>query len=257
MNGDTKNIRDRIKRTESEFLQLFSICEQVTEHLYRWRDDALPDMYDHNFFDMRGSPSESELEAAFAYQRERKDTFVNLTGAEKLPEKAAKAFELEESQILTMALLGGSPAKWTRNPQVIVRNLKRHPIREDLMALEMRNYGGLYGEDFTQRKMNRYIRMAESADGFDFFAAYLGGEIVGSLYAYTNDDCLLIDGLIVDSGARKQYVATTLMAGVIETGGRKTACLHADADDTPQEMYGRMGFTVADTVYEYLKKGGL
>lgn len=29
--------------------------------------------------------------------------------------------------------------------------------------------------------------------------------------------------------------------------------LHADADDTPKEMYGKMGFETIDQMYEYVK----
>lgn len=53
---------------------------------------------------------------------------------------------------------------------------------------------------------------------------------------------------------RHRYIATTLIRHVAETAQKRgeVLYLHADPDDTPKDMYAKMGFQVTDKAYEYL-----
>ena len=44
-----------------------------------------------------------------------------------------------------------------------------------------------------------------------------------------------------------------MMAELTERFG-ETVYLHADASDTPKDMYKRMGFKTVDVVYEYFRR---
>ncbi len=61
-----------------------------------------------------------------------------------------------------------------------------------------------------------------------------------------------IDGLIVDSKYRKKYVAISLIAHIKDSHPDTILFLHADEDDTPKEMYEKMGFKTIERLYEYL-----
>ena len=63
---------------------------------------------------------------------------------------------------------------------------------------------------------------------------------------------VVMDALVVREAFRKRYVATTLMKH-IASQFKEEMFLHADADDTPKEMYRKMGFETVDELYEYLK----
>ena len=81
---------------------------------------------------------------------------------------------------------------------------------------------------------------------------YLDGKPAGSCYAYVTNGYVVMDALVVRESFRKRYVATTLMKH-IASRFTEEMFLHADADDTPKEMYGKMGFETIDQMYEYVK----
>lgn len=78
------------------------------------------------------------------------------------------------------------------------------------------------------------------------------GSPAGACYAYAIDGYVVMDALVVREAFRKRYVATTLMKH-IASQFKEEMFLHADADDTPKEMYGKMGFKMIDQLYEYVK----
>ena len=88
--------------------------------------------------------------------------------------------------------------------------------------------------------------------GFHYYVAYLYGKPAGACYAYAIDGYVVMDALVVREAFRKRYVATTLMKH-IASQFKEEMFLHADADDTPKEMYRKMGFETVDELYEYLK----
>lgn len=97
------------RKTDESFYRLFSVSHTVSEHLTKREDSELRDKYDHNAFCYSGQPTEDELRAALAYQKERGDTFLKLEGYEPL----ADAFGMECEETLTMVLPPGN-----RHPQL-------------------------------------------------------------------------------------------------------------------------------------------
>ena len=118
------------------------------------------------------------------------------------------------------------------------------------MSVELQNYGEDYGEDFVKRKMRRYLSVSENTSNFYYFGAYVDGKIAGACYAFDSHGYVCIDGLAVNKPFRRQYVATILLAHIAEIFGERLY-LHADAEDTPKDMYRRMGFHTVDVCYEY------
>ena len=98
-----------------------------------------------------------------------------------------------------MVLTGGY-GTWRRNGDVTVYELGERPMEEDLLELERKVFGPVYGEVFTRRN---------------------------------------------------RYVAAPLMAGILDRLGPVSVYLHADREDTPKDMYARMGFAPVGELYEY------
>ena len=61
-------------------------------------------------------------------------------------------------------------------------------------------------------------------------------------------------GPLVDEDFRHQYIAMTLMKHIAEKAQERGEILylHADSEDTPKELYAKMGFQAVDKLYEYL-----
>ena len=229
------------RTADQAFSALFSVSRPFSAHLTKREDDQLRDKYDHNAFFYEGQPSAEEIRAALAYQQERGDTFLKLEGYAPLE----RSFGLEGEETLTMVLPEqADPGAWKINPAVSIGA----PDFEQLERNELRYYGPLYGEDFTLRN-NRRLR-----EKLTYHGAYLDGELAGSCYTWSAGGYTCLDSLLVDSAFRHRYVASTLLRAMAEQARREGTVLylHADPEDTPKDMYARMGFQVVDRVYEYL-----
>ncbi len=247
---DLQRVFSIIRNGEEKFDALFSEISRFSSHLYKQTDAKLPDMYDHNAFVTEGIPTKSELEDAEKFQKETDAGFFKIDSKMKLPDEWIEAFGLEEDLTYTMLLREAHAKQWKINPFVSVKCSKKENIRNDILEVELRNYGVDWGEDFVRRKMCRYLDMSENQDNFYYFGAYLHGEIAGACYAFVTDEWACIDGLAVIPEFRNQYVATTLLAYVAKQFDEKLY-LHADAMDTPKDMYAKMGFHIVDSCYEY------
>ncbi len=245
-----QNIIEQIRKADDAFGYLFSSETRFSEHLYKQWDDDIPDMYDHNAFITDGMPSEAELASAEDFQKVKGNDFFKIDSRIKLSSELIERFHLEEDLTYTMLLEEGHANSWKRNLLVEIKNLKEDDIAGDILAVELQNYGEDYGEDFVRRKMRRYLEMSKKHENFYYFGAYIDGKIVGACYAFCMNGFVCIDGLAVNAEYRRQYVATTLLAHIVDTFG-ENVYLHADAEDTPKEMYAKMGFAIVDKVYEY------
>lgn len=229
------------RTVDESLLRLFSTPHVFSEHLTKWEDNQLRDKYDDNSFFYSGRPSLEEVRAALAYQKKRGDAFLKLEGYEPLD----NTFGMETDATLTMELPKGTDTNgWKTNPAISIRP----PEFTQLEQHELKYFGPLYGEDFTVRN-NRRLR-----EKLTYLGAYRADKLVGSCYVYAVDGYVCMDSLLVDEAFRHQYVATTLMKHIAEKARERgdILYLHADPEDTPKEMYVKMGFRVVDKVYEYL-----
>ena len=244
-----------VRKAEQSFKQLFSQKRAFSEHLEKWQDDDLYDMYDHNqFATLVDDPTDKELEQAIAYQHQLGRGFLKLDTREKLDEVLIKRFSLEECCTETMLLRNKKEnmARWKDNPDVIIYDSASGDVLADLLKIDIETFASDYGEDFIRRRDARYVKKAMKIPGFHYYVAYLDGKPAGACYAYAIDGYVVMDALVVREAFRKRYVATTLMKH-IASQFKEEMFLHADADDTPKEMYRKMGFETVDDLYEYLK----
>ena len=226
-----------IRSTEEDMAMIFSVRRSFSDHLVRWEDNELPDKYDHNCFEYSAQPTQEEFERALNYQKERGDTFIKLEGDFPL----TYDFGLSSGITLTMQL-SGSTDGWVINDEIEIKK----PAYKDLKEIERKHYGPVYGEDFTIRNLNHLYEY------LDYKGAYLGDKLVGAYYAYSSKGYTCVDGLIVDEAYRHRHIATTLLKHAVNKASGNVVFLHADADDTPREMYEKLGFREVDRLYEYL-----
>ena len=245
----------RIRKAERSFKMLFSQKCVFSEHLEKWQDDDLYDMYDHNqFVPLLDDPTDKELEQAIAYQHQLGRGFLKLDTREKLDEALTERFSLEKCCTETMLLRNKQKniEAWKCNPDVIIHDSASSDVLADLLQIDIETFASDYGEDFIRRRDARYVKKAMETQGFHYYVAYLDRKPAGSCYACAIDGYVVMDALVVREAFRKRYVATTLMKH-IASQFKEEMFLHADADDTPKEMYRKMGFETVDELYEYLK----
>lgn len=232
-----QEIAARTREAERQMARLFSSERPFSAHLTKWEDPLLPDKYDFNCFFCSGQPQAEEIAAALRYQKETGAAFLKLESDAPLQ----NSFGLEQSVTLTMALTAPCDG-WNRNPFVTFGR----PTLAEAEALEVRHYGPVYGEDFTRRNIRRMFQK------LNYHGAYLDGVLAGMCYTFESGGCVCLDGLLTDERSRGKGVATTLLRQLAGQSKDKLFFLHADADDTPRQMYEKLGFRVTDTLYEYL-----
>lgn len=253
MRAEHTALREAIRKREYAAACLFSVCEPFSRHLARWRDDILPDKYDHNAFEVHGLPDEAEIEAACAAQKERGLNYLKLETDEPIPPALLSRCGLTESCTLTMAFTGDRSG-WKRNDAVAVYELGERDFADELLRLELSVFGPQFGEDFTRRNLLRYLEEAGKRGPFHYFGAWEGDRFAGGCYAIADNGWLGLDGLVVTPELRNRSIATTMMASVLERFEPVSVYLHADRDDTPRKMYARMGFETVDVLFEYLTR---
>lgn len=228
-----------IRTCERDLLMQFSSRRTFSKNLMKWEDVELEDKYDHNFFEYVAQPSAKEFQDALSYQREEKASFIKLQGYVPLRD----SFGLEESICLTMELTQ-DPSEWKRNP-----DLEFHmPKYAELAEMERRHFGPLWGESFAVRNVDRLYEV------LDYLGAYRDGKLIASCYYFSSGPFTCIDGLVTAEEERHKYVASSLLAEVIKRVPGHTVFLHASEDETPKEMYQKMGFQIVDRTYEYLSE---
>ena len=220
--------------------RLFCVRIPFSAHLAKWEDDLLPDKYDHNCFEYSDQLTTEEFEAALQYQKEKGATFIKLEGDAPLE----NSFGLEQGVTATMVLTKRD-AQWKVKPDIVFRQ----PDIEELEKIEVKHYGPVYGEDFSRRNIRRLY------EKLTYHGAYLADKLVGAGYSFSADGMTCVDGLITDADYRRQYVATSLLAHIRDMHPKDTLFLHADEDDTPKDMYLKMGFDIVDRLYEYTRTG--
>lgn len=232
---------ESIRNVDKKIALLFCTYHPFSEHLTKKEDPELPDKYDNNSFYYSGQPAKEEFRRALDYQKAKGDNFIQMNGYVPLE----NAFGMEPDHTLTMALPEDADVSgWKTNPDVELGA----PGDVELERHELKYYGPLYGDSFTVRN-NRRLR-----EKLTYHGAYLEGKLVGTCYTYSADGYTCMDSLVVDSDYRHRYVATTLLKAIAETARKEGSILylHADPDDTPKDMYARMGFQVVDQEYGYL-----
>src|SRR5699024_10149460 len=80
-----------------------------------------------------------------------------------------------------------------------------------------------------------------------FLLAYLNDQAVGSLILIHSKDYLEVDNVLTKAEFRKNKVATSMFSYVVNEllMPEQLVILVADAEDTPKEMYEKMGFQYA------------
>lgn len=228
---------DRLRENEQERRKLFSEKERFSEHLYKWTDARLPDKYDANSYEYTEGLSFIEIEDARDAQLERGADYVKFVG--NVPCGSFEGFEACHD--VTMVL--SCEPDWQINDALTFRK----PTPEELIGIELKHYGAQYGEDFATRNITR------NQEKLSYIGAYLDGKLVGTCFTFTTGEYTSVDGLLVDKDHRNQRIGTSLLLeGYRRAGG--IYFLHADAEDTPCQMYEKLGFVVKDHIYEYFEK---
>ncbi|MCR4562131.1 MAG: GNAT family N-acetyltransferase [Bacilli bacterium] len=246
-----KETLNNIASSEESFASLFSAEIYRSDRLVRYHDELLKDMYDHNF-SFANSLNDDDFRIIEEFKEKFNESFIKISSSESLPLLIEAGFERET--LLTMA------KEDYQNfivPEIdfvrYVRVKERIEAIEDLIRIEKRYYGPEYGEDFCERRWKRYLnKILEGQNGLDIWVVYKGEEAIAYCYSYYFQNTICLDALLVIEEYRNKYVASNLIKEIASYYDCPIF-LHADDEETPKEMYKKLGFEIVAKIYDYLK----
>lgn len=102
-------------------------------------------------------------------------------------------------------------------------------------------------DDVTVEQLGRRLATVAAAARATFFAVRdASGQVVARTDLYERDGLAQIEDVMTEPGARGRGLASRLVLHALEQareGGAEVVFLTADADDWPQKLYQRLGFT--------------
>lgn len=244
-------MKKQILSAEESLRLLASERVEFLPGVFKYSDSKLPDMHDHNLYKSENPLTTEDIKQLF--KNSALDGFVKLMLHSRLNPQIIKDFCFEETVSHTLAFYDTSTASFPKaNKEVTIKTLTNGALGKDFIDFELSQYGSEYGEDFTLRKMHRNLTLSQHCKKRDYVGAYINSKLVGYLTIWTDYDCVGIDDLIVDEKSRHKGIASALLEYACKLA--PFAYLHADANDTPIEMYKSMGFKIEFTQYEYFTK---
>lgn len=251
-----KHLKETIQQHEESFQKIFCSTSDFSDTFKKNKNDEIPLMHDHHqFITKKQELSESDIIDAREYQKTHGYDFLKIDSRFPLSKELIEHFNLEESMTLTMV----HPNKESllkqlhKNPKVIVKDVQNSSIEQDLLAMDLKNTPADQAE-FSKQFISAFTSKAKKDPRLHFLGAYLNDEICGYCICFDNGNLQSLDWLLVNEESRHQYVASSLMYYAADTSN-SILYLHADANDTPKQMYQKLGFESIDTLYEYTLTG--
>lgn len=245
---DTK----RVLRCEDGFTASFCVVTEEKD-IVRFTDDAIPDMYDHNYGIITATDAQEALRAIAReiarHKAEGKDfcelrvgSGVNidrLTGLMPTPEITRYGLFISEKP---------ASLRLRERPGAEVLRVDSMARVDDRAAIELDSYGEGYGRDFCIRKNRRNAEVYIPEGLVDSYICYDEGQAVGKADLFIQDGVAMIEDFDVVSSCRRMGYGTTILRRLVDIAveqGADTIFMVTDMADTAKEMYEKLGFAYA------------
>jgi spore maturation protein CgeE len=253
---------EKIQSCEETYKKCFS-RNYETDVVVRYRDDNLKDMYNHNFtYIKKALPSnrlKELIEEETAINKGENKDFLRLTmdempGVDFLEESAGK-LSLEHYGFYSYSLMK-SP-DWNVLKGYEIKIVQSSSMVEDLVTMDVTVDSERCGEDFCCRRARRKGKVYLSDETLYSYVCYNSGLPVGKCDLYLHEGTAKIEDFEVLPDYQRRGVGTTVLKYLIDqalNGGANTIYLVADEDDTPKEMYLKLGFDKVGETFALFRK---
>lgn len=237
-----------IRETEDYERNMFGAQQQpFREHMDRWISHLRPAQLNNNFFQVTGKVTLDKIEDAIACEKERGLHALLIRSGKPLDRRLREVYDFETGVLHTMAMFRDRSDSWQENREITIRDIQQEDISKDL--LDVSEVPEEYREQAYQN-MKLVLKVARTHPEYHWLCAYADGQRVGTLCVLSHGGYTVMDDLWVDEQYRNRHIATSLLRYAAKNIGG-TLFLHVDGNTTLPEMYGKLGFRVIDTAYEY------
>lgn len=242
-------VSEKIIACEKAYAECISLREEIPGAA-RFRDSLIPDMYDYNFTYVYEGISNVDLlkliSSEMEHSRSEGADFCKfcmdfpVSEELKLPEGMEKGivgyyvFDIQHLDGLKLS------------DEVVIRTVNNPQRGNDVYKIDQQMSAGKLSEDFIRRSAKRRTSIYTSDGPINCFVCYLGEEPIGSCdLMIKNGTAKIEEFCVVPSMQRKGY-GTAILRELIDRAdicGADTIYLCTDEDDTPKDMYTKVGFT--------------
>lgn len=236
---------------EIEYIKCFSSFVQEN-NIIRFRNDNLPDRYNDNISFIKTNGLDT-TDIILTTKREIAQSFSdNLSFAKimydtDLPEDIFKDITYEKEisylglYLLNLPLL----FKWDTNDECTIITINTTTQKQDLVNFEVSAYEKTLGTDYCIRSSTYTTKILDNTDNLKVYAAYINNRLVGKCQLFNKGSIAKIEDLEVAKEFHMQKIATSLLKKIIMDStnpGVENIFLVTDENDTPKNMYSKLGF---------------
>lgn len=252
----------KIKECENAYIQYFTEREEQ-EFIVRYRNPRIPDMYDHNFTYLKTIPCAKDLKKIVREElehnlRENK-SFCKMT-MDRLPDEIPADPVYGKPEIGhtgAYRLLPGKENNWRVADCCEIRKIMDPEMVEVLLSLDMIHDEGRCGEDFCGRRAHCRGSVYLSDEPLNCYICYYNKIPVGNCDLLLHQGTAKIEDFAVLPEYQRRGIGTTILKHLVKTAysqGADLVYLIADEEDTPKEMYLKMGFEKVSESYSFFWK---
>jgi len=252
----------KIRRCERAYIECFSERFE-NDRIIRYRDDDLSDMYDHNCTYIKGTPTLDDLlqiadEEIKLYRKENRICCKILLD-EMQYEKGLKEFDdkLQIEHYGQYVFTPVEPPEWALKTECVIRKITDPAMVDDLVLLGKTQYGEACGEDFCVRRDRRRGQVYLSNPSIESYICYYDGAPAGNCDLFLHDDMAKIEDFTVLPKYQRRGLGTAILKHLISAAfskGARVIYLTTDEDDTPKDMYMKLGFKKVSDSYAFYRK---
>lgn len=242
------DLRHELLQCEDSFTACFAQIH-ADGALTRFRDDLIPDMYDHNYTVIHqpfaGARQAEMIGAEMALCRsEGKDYCQIRLDGDAAPVVGGIAPEVSCYGLYHRAC--GHPLGTAKNTSCTILRAESTEQVTDRCNVELAGYADTHGADFCRRKNERNSDVYLAPGEVDTYICYQDGRPVGKADLFIHNDIAMIEDFDVAPNEQRKGYGTAILCALTEAAaarGAKTALLVTDMDDTAKDMYEKLGFS--------------
>ena len=248
---------DKIQECDSAMVNFF--CEtQEHENFTRFRDNKFTLMYAHNFTKIKNVNDETPqlIESEIANNKnEGKDyCLIRLPNDAPVP-KTSQTPSVDVNGIYTAK--ASSLVNMKTNQAFSIAKVDSQEMLKDVLRLSLEESEEDYGADFCNGRTKRYGEAYLSDKGVDCYLCYVDEAAIGRCELFAYGDLAYIEDFYISPSHQRKGYGTTMFMELVKNAMEKgvtTIYLLADEEDTPKEMYKKMGFEKISQYTELLFK---
>lgn len=257
-----KEILDKVLECEDKYMENF--CTYIDEGNYRrYFDDKLRDMYDHNFiklnYDLDNNEVENIIKAETNKRYEANAGFCKITLGNTLKGIPSPFKEVKpEIEHLGAYVYTEGVSNWKSIDECGIKKVSNECMVNELINLDLAHDAETCGVAFCNRRALRkgkvYLDTNKLCDSYN---CYYNNVPVGNCELMIYNDTAKIELFAVHPDYQRKGIGTTILKYLVSKAvmdGAKVVYLIADEDDTPKEMYIKLGFKKVSDIYSLLWK---